>query len=340
MSHIKNFLELNAAKMYQEKVNQSRCRAPRLVVTIAMLLGAGSSSNLAALDTINVSYPSPAPFYIPVAVAIHQGFFRDQNLDVKLIVTRAEVDRAALISGDIDFTLRIGSTILSAARGLPVRTVFLTTLKPFWSLVVRPEVNSVAELKGKVIGSGGIAGSHYGTTKVILRKHGLDPDKEVTLKFVGPGERIPAVLSKSIDGVLMDYGEALRARKMGLKLLLNAADHYSLASAGVGVSQKNMRERPELTKRFLRAQLQGLRFLREQRDRTVNAMASFLKTDKEIADGVYQLSVNNFTKDGMLDDASLKPLVDDQLAGINPKEAPLAQMFDFNLLQQILKESR
>ena len=83
-------------------------------------LWAGSSPSLAR-DTINVSYPGPAPFYIPVAVAIHQGFFREQNLDVKLIVTRAEVDRAALISGDIDFTLRIGSTILSAARGLPVR---------------------------------------------------------------------------------------------------------------------------------------------------------------------------------------------------------------------------
>ena len=89
--------------MYQEKVNQSHCGALPLVVTIALLLGAGSYRSL-ALDTINVSYPSPAPFYIPVAVAIHQGFFRDQNLDVKLIVTRAEVDRAALISGDIAFT--------------------------------------------------------------------------------------------------------------------------------------------------------------------------------------------------------------------------------------------
>jgi NitT/TauT family transport system substrate-binding protein len=306
---------------------------------IAILLG-GGSTHVAALDTIHVSYPSPAPFYIPVAIALHQGFFREHNLDVKLIVTRAEVDRAALISGDIDFTLRIGSTILSAARGLPVRTIFLTTLKPFWSLVVRPEINSVAELKGKVIGSGGVAGSHYGTSKVILRKHGIDPDKEVTLKFVGPGERIPAVLAKSIDGVLMDYGEALRARKMGLKLLLNAADYYSLASAGIGASQKTLRERPELTKRFIRAQLQGLRFMRERRDRTVDAMASFLKTDKEIADGVYQLAVGNFTKDGMLDEAALKPLVEDQLAGINPKDTPLSQMFDFSLLQQILKEGR
>ncbi len=66
------------------------------------------------------------------------------------------------------------------------------------------------------------------------------------------------------------------------------------------------------------------------------AMASFLKTDKEIADGVYPLG--NFTKDRMLNDAALKPLVDDQLASINPKEATFSQMFDFSALQQILNE--
>ena len=68
-------------------------------------------------------------------------------------------------------------------------------------------------------------------------------------------------------------------------------------------------------------------------------MASFLKTDKEIADGVYQLSVGNYTKDEILDDAALTPLVDDQLAGIYPKEAAFSQMFDFSPLQQILNKA-
>ncbi|MGH7873480.1 MAG: ABC transporter substrate-binding protein [Candidatus Binatia bacterium] len=172
-----------------------------LLGLIAIVSTALSGQAAFALDVVHVSYSSSPPFYIPVAVALQQGFFRDQNLDVKLIATRAEVDRAALVSGDIDFTLRIGSTILSAARTLPVRTVFLSTVMPFWALVARPDVQSVADLRGKIIGSGGVAGSHYGTTKVILRRHGLDPDKEVTLKFIGPGERIAAVMSKSIDAV-------------------------------------------------------------------------------------------------------------------------------------------
>jgi hypothetical protein len=70
---------------------------------MVFLLWAGSSPGL-ALDTLKVSYPSPAPFYKSVAVALHHVVFCEQNLDVKLIVTRAKVDRAALISGDIDST--------------------------------------------------------------------------------------------------------------------------------------------------------------------------------------------------------------------------------------------
>ena len=67
--------------MYQENVNQSCCRALRLLMTIAILLGAGGSTHLAALDTIYVAYPSLAPCYIPVAVALHHGFFREQHLN-------------------------------------------------------------------------------------------------------------------------------------------------------------------------------------------------------------------------------------------------------------------
>jgi hypothetical protein len=66
--------------MYQENVNQSRCRALRLFMTIATLLGAGGSTHLAALDTSQLSNPSPAPFDISVAVALQQGFFRAKHL--------------------------------------------------------------------------------------------------------------------------------------------------------------------------------------------------------------------------------------------------------------------
>jgi len=293
-----------------------------------------------ALEQAMISYPGPSPFYIPVEMARQRGFFHDQNLDIKLIVTKSDVDRAALVSADIDYTLRASSTVLSAARGLPVRMLFVSTVKPFWALVVRPEINSVNDLKGKVMGVAGMAGAHHLTSRVILKQNGLDPSKDVVFKVVGVGARLPAVASGSIDGVLMDYAEAFRAKKAGLKILLNAADYHSILSAGIGANLKKIHEQPDQVKRFLKANVRGQRYMLENREATLDVIANWMKVDREMAEAVYQLSVNNFTKDGTLDEATLKTLVDEQLAEAKVKAAPVSEVFDFSLLRQALKEGR
>ena len=114
-----------------------------------LLLNPLSSSPVFAAEPVAVSYQGPGVFNLPVEIAVQRGFFQDQNLDVKLILTRPDVNRPALITGDIDFTLRGSSTVLSAARGLPVRMLFVGTVKPFWALVVHPEVNSVKSSRAR-----------------------------------------------------------------------------------------------------------------------------------------------------------------------------------------------
>ncbi|MEO6163211.1 MAG: hypothetical protein ABIP88_03635, partial [Candidatus Binatia bacterium] len=56
-----------------------------------------------ALEEILISYAGPSITFLPAEVARRRGFFREQNLDVKLLLTRTEVDRAALASGNIDY---------------------------------------------------------------------------------------------------------------------------------------------------------------------------------------------------------------------------------------------
>jgi len=290
-----------------------------------------------ALEPVTVSYPGPSPFYIPVEIARRKGFFREQNLDVKLIVTKSDVDRAALVTGDINFTLRVSSTVLSAARGLPVRVLLVGTTKPFWALVVRPEINSVKELKGKVVGVGGTVGAHHLTTRVILRQHGLDPDRDAVFTVVGVGARVPALLSGAMDGGLLDYAEAYRAKKAGMKILLNAADYHSILSSGLGANVRTVRQQSEQLKRFVKANVDGLRVMREEREFTLRAIMDWLKMDYETAEAIYQLSVNNFTKDGLADETTLKTLIDEQLAEAKVKAVPVSEVFDFSLLRQVLQ---
>jgi len=290
-----------------------------------------------ALEEMLVSYAGPSVTFLPAEVARQRGFFREQNLDVKLLLTRSEVDRAALVSGSVDYTLRAGSSFVSAARGLPVRIVLLGTMRPFWGLVVRPEVKSVTELKGKSMGVPGFLGSQHVSAKFILKHYGLDPDKDIVYRIVDSGTRIAGMSSGAIDCSMMDYAEAFRAKKAGFKFLVNAADLHGLLAGGLAVNIKKLKEQPDQVRRMLKALTQALRYMQDNPEGTQQVMMSWLKLDREMAADIYQMARNNYTKNGMVEEATLNSLVTTMLAEAGIKNVTPSQLVDFSLLQQALK---
>jgi ABC-type nitrate/sulfonate/bicarbonate transport system substrate-binding protein len=308
-----------------------------ILVSLQLICLAAMVHPALALEDVLISYAGPSITFLPAEVARQRGFFREQNLDVKLLLTRTEVDRAALASGNIHYSLRAGSTFVSAARGLPVRIVFLGTTKPFWGLVVRPEIKTVSELKGKSMGVPGLLGSQQISAKFILKQGGLDPDRDVIYRVVDTGTRIGAMVSGAIDSAMMDYGEAFRAKKMGLKLLINAADYHGLLAGGLGVNTATLRDQPDQVRRVIKAMLQALRYLRENSEGTQQTMMTWLKLDREMAADIYQMAINNYTRNGMVEEATMNSLVTSMLAEAGIKGVAPSQLTDFTLLQQALK---
>jgi len=307
------------------------------ILFLQLVLVFSSVQPALSLDEIMVSYAGPTVTFLPAEVARQRGFLREQNLDMKLLLTRSEVDRAALVSGGVDYTLRAGSSFVSASRGLPVRIVFLGTMRPFWGLVVRPEVKSVSELKGKSLGVPGLLGSQQISAKFILKHYGLDPDKDVVYRVVDSGTRIAGMLSGAIDSSMMDYGEAFRAKKVGLKFLVNAADLHALLAGGLAVNIRKLREQPDQVRRVLKSMAQALRYMRENPEGTQQVMMKWLKLDHEMAAEIYQMAVNNYTKNGMVEESMLNSLVTTMLAEAGIKGVNVSQLTDFTLLQQVLK---
>ncbi len=311
-----------------------------IVAALFSLIGAtrlSAARPALALEEILASYAGPTVTFLPTEVARQRGFLREQDLDIKYILTRSEADRAALASGNVDYTLRTGSSFISAARGLPVKIILLGTMRPFWGLVVRPEVKSVSELKGKSVGVPGLLGAQQISAKVILQHYGLDPDHDVVYRVVDSGARIPAILSGAIDSSMMDYGEAFRAKKAGLKFLVNAADLHGLLAGGLAVNVKKLKEQPDQVRRVLRAMVQALKYIQENPEGTEQVMMSWLKLDHEMAADIYQMAKNNYTTNGMVDEATLNSLVTTMLAEAGIKNVAPSKLVDFSLLQQVLK---
>jgi ABC-type nitrate/sulfonate/bicarbonate transport system substrate-binding protein len=318
-------------------VPRSRIRTAAILCALQAVLLLPQGRSAAALEDVLVSYAGPTVTFLPAEVARQRGFLREQNLDMKLLLTRSEADRAALVSGSVDYTLRAGSSFVSAARGLPVKIVLLGTLRPFWGLVVRPEIKSVSELKGKSVGVPGLLGAQQISAKVILKHYGLDPERDVVYRVVDTGTRIAAILAGSLDSSMMDYGEAFRAKKAGLKMLVNAADLHGLLAGGLAVNTKKLKEKPDQVKRMLKAMAQALRYIQENPEGTQQVMMDWLKLDSEMAADIYQMAKNNYTKNGMIDEATMDPLVATMLAEAGIKNIAPSQLVDFTLLREVLR---
>ena len=124
---------------------------------------------------------------LPFKVAHLKGFYREEGLDVETILIRGAVGMQALLGGSVDSSAS-GSTIAAAVRGLPVKLVFICSSKPQFELISQPQIKSVQELKGKLVGISSRGGSNDLLMQMILQKNGLAPNKDVTTIIVGAQE--------------------------------------------------------------------------------------------------------------------------------------------------------
>jgi hypothetical protein len=78
-------------------------------------------------------------------------------------------------------------------------------------------------------------------------------------------------------------------------------------------------------------------YMRENPEGTQTIISGWLKVDREMGAEIYQLSINNFTKNGSVDEPNLNLLTDRMLAETGIKGVTASQLVDFTLLHQLLK---
>src|SRR5258706_15867755 len=124
-------------------------RLAKVLFAVGILSCAIALCESAAADKVIISYSSRSYAFLPAQVAVAKGYFRDENLDPLLIQMRSQVPVPALISGEVQYTMSFGNIIGGAMQGLPFKILAVLTDKPMHSLVSRPEIKSLAELRGK-----------------------------------------------------------------------------------------------------------------------------------------------------------------------------------------------
>ena len=105
----------------------------------------------AQLERVTLGYPATAMSHFPAFVGREFGQFREEGLDVQLVRVTGNVVVAALLAGELGYTTSADATVRSPVLGMPIKMLAAIGVKPSLSLIVRPEIKTVADLKGKAI---------------------------------------------------------------------------------------------------------------------------------------------------------------------------------------------
>ena len=278
--------------------------------------------------------------FLAAGVAQHKGFFKDEGLDADIVVMTAPASLAALSNGDIDYTLLTGSVIRAAIRGLPVRIVAGLMSSSAHVFLARPEIMTIKELSGKRIGLAGFGDATHVLARIILAKHGVDPDKDV--QFIGLGSdsgRFTALQQNLADMVVTSPPWDFEGKKLGYNILARAYEHVNYPLAGLGVNQKSLQTNRAQVKRVVKSLVRANRFMRDNREESVKILIGWGKGKPEHAYAAYDSTVRIISPDGGIPDDGLKILIDQAKRDVKvSRDVPLSEITDFSILREVQKE--
>jgi ABC-type nitrate/sulfonate/bicarbonate transport system substrate-binding protein len=214
---------------------QRRCRfmaVKNLIAVIGRILVLSvviSSTAIAqTLETFRVSYGGYNETATPMWVGSERGIFKRYGIDASMIQVRSgALSVAALMAKEVDAVWPAQSTILSTVQGgVKLSCIASAINKIPRLLVVRKEITSVEELRGKIVGVQSIGGGFWLQTMIIFDSLGVDPDKfGIKFRVIGDGPVIAQALTTgNIDAAAMTYSLSEAPLKAGFRSLVDGAD--------------------------------------------------------------------------------------------------------------------
>lgn len=285
-----------------------------------------------------MSYSAVSMTWFPVKVAVEKGFFREEGLEPQLVQMRGNIATAALGARNIDFSLNISPVLNGAIQGLGLKLVAVLNTRPLFSLVVRPEIRTPADLKGKVFAVNAFANTQAILTEKHLQHLGLKKGEYKLIAVGGTGARLATMKKNLAQGSLMPPPANVKMEAQGYRLMGNTAEVIAHPIAGLGTHEDKIKNQPELVKKTIRAALKGLQFVRADRVETVKIIMEWVNLSEREAIRVYDLSKEGFSKNGYASDDDLGIEWEFIQQETKRSQIPISVARDFRLLEDAQRE--
>ncbi len=254
-------------------------------------------------------------------VARRGGFYESARLDIRLVDTNFIPDDRLPEANY--FQVACGAALLS--RNERFRVFLAAVTRPMFWLYGAAGIGSIEQLAGKRIATFPPPAPPYWFNRIVLRKHGLDPDVDIELKPTRDDAiRLGLLREGEVDAALISsVFSPITIQRLGLNALAIPGDGLTVVTSGIATTEKITAEDPELVEALANVYRRSLVAIHDTPDEIHSILAELMNISHEDAQATYELIVSCYTRDGYINVESLQ-------AGLADLDAELGADVPFN----------
>jgi NitT/TauT family transport system substrate-binding protein len=268
------------------------------IFTVSLL----SAPVLVFAEPLRIAYTSIAMVYGPLWVTKEAGLFKKHNIDAELLyIAGGPPSLQALIAGDVAISFTAGGATVAAnlaGSDVVLLGASIDSL-PFelWSI---PSIKDSTQLKGTKLGVSRIGATTDFVARYLLKKWGLQVDKDVAIFQAGAGPQVFAALKGGSvqSGVLSTGLETLRAEADGYVRLADVSTSGLLYPFGpFAARQTFLKSHPDLTNRFMKAYVEGIHRYKTDKALALATLEKYMKQKPTpAAEKIYEIYATHYFK--------------------------------------------
>jgi NitT/TauT family transport system substrate-binding protein len=266
-----------------------------IITVVLMLVGLLMQPALAA-DKIRIGYSGLSPATGMLWVTQEAKLFEKNGLAPEVLFLRNNLGQAALIAGEIEMC-GYSASLLAPARVQGADPLMIVSFqkKLNYRLVVRPEIRTLEDLKGKVLGVTRYGTVNDWTMRLLLNKLGINPERDVRLIQVGdsaPAVATSLIAGKTFDGALLQPPFYNRAVETGMRVFANMEEmDIAFQQTGLNTTQRYITKNPYIVRRVVKSVVEGVHLIHTNPALAKRAISRYMqiKDEKAVEESYQQL---------------------------------------------------
>jgi len=326
---------------------------PNVIAILILLCLMTQSSWGQTASKLNVVYAAITGVQAPLWLAADTNIFRKYGLDVTLVyIPSAPQVVRVMLAGESPISLTGGAPVVNAnLSGAELVLIGGAAKVPAFYLMAFPEIKRVEDLRGKTVGVTRFGSSTDFTMRHVLRAHGLEPDRDVTVLQIGGMPELAVALSKRII-VAAPFSSPtnLRAQKAGAVVLVDVAKSgVAFPHSAIVTTRSFLGSRRDTISSFLKGYSEGIQRMLADKTTAKRVIRKYTRdNDDEILETTYQYAVDYVvrppypSRSGILE--SLRQSTHPKAKGANPDDfidaSLVKSLDDSGFFQQIGMHAR